>query len=173
MVGGYGAYRYRKAIDGQHVQVNGAASFADLLAGYQMGLGAMTLKAYAGATFDGHALEPFDPGNPVNGRATGAKGVVEAWFNLTPAAWAQVDAAYGTAHSAYFSRLRLGYRLNQGLSLGVEGGALGNSASDSGRGGGFARYEWLGGEMSVSGGVSGDIERPRNPYATVMYLMKF
>lgn len=173
LVGGYGEYRYRTAIDGRHVKVNGVANFADLLAGYQMGLGAMTLKAYAGATFDGHVLEPFDAGNPVNGRATGAKGVIEGWLNLTTSAWAQVDAAYGTAHSAYSSRLRLGYRLNQGVSLGVEGGAFGNAASDSGRGGGFARYEWLGGEMSVSGGVSGDIEKPRNPYGTLTYLMRF
>ena len=55
----------------------------------------------------------------------------------------------------------------------IASGAFGNAASDSGRGGGFARYEWLGGEMSVSGGISGDIERPRNPYGTVMYLMRF
>ena len=172
-MGGYGQYRYSTAIDGKHVKVYGTSTFADLLAGYQMGLGALTLKAYAGATFDGHWLDPFDAGNAVNGRAAGAKGVIEAWLNLSAAAWAQLDAAYGTAHSTYFSRLRVGYRVTQGLSLGVEGGAFGNAASDSGRGGGFARYEWMGGEVSVSGGVSGDIEKPRNPYATVTYLTKF
>lgn len=173
MVGGYGQYRYQGSIDAQAQTVYGTSTFADVLAGYQMGLGALTLKAFAGATFDGQLLDPFDAGNPVNGNATGAKGVLEAWLNLTSNTWAQTDLSYSTAHRAYFSRLRLGYQVTGGVSLGVEGGAFGNAASDSGRAGGFLRYEWLGGEVSVSGGVSGDIAAPRNPYATFVYLMKF
>jgi hypothetical protein len=167
--GGYGEYRY----EGASQRIYGTVTFADLLAGYQMGLGALTLKAFVGATFDGHSLLPFDAGNRVNGEATGAKGVLEAWLNLTPVAWAQLDLSYATAHESYFSRLRLGYRVTNTVSLGVEGGAFGNTASDSGRAGGFVRYEWPGGEMSVSGGVSGDIAAPRNPYGTLVYTMRF
>ena len=60
-----------------------------------------------------------------------------------------------------------------GLSLGLEAGAFGNLASRDGRAGGFIRYEWASGEVSASGGVTGDIARPRTPYATVMYLTRF
>lgn len=171
--GGYGEYRYPGSIGGRTETIYGTAAFADLLVGYQWGLGALTLKAFGGATFDGHVLTPFDGNNPVNANATGAKGVVEGWLNINPATWAQVDLAYGTAHASYNSRLRVGHRIANGLSIGVEGGGFGNAASDNGRLGGFARYDWLGGEVSVSGGVSGDIAAPRNPYGTLVYLMKF
>lgn len=171
--GGYGEYRYSGWVDGGTETIYGTATFADLLAGYQLGLGALTLKAFAGATFDGHFLTEFDTNNPVNANATGAKGVLEGWLNVTPSTWAQVDLAYATAHASYSSRLRLGHRVAHGLSLGVEGGQFGNEASDNGRLGGFARYDWLGGELSVSGGVSGDIAAPRNPYGTLVYMTKF
>ena len=171
--GGYGEYRYAAKIGRETLSIYGTAAFADLLVGYQMAFGNLTLKAFAGGAFDGHLLEPFDQNNKVNGSATGAKLVGEAWLNITPATWAQLDASYATAHSAYFSRLRLGFRVTHGISVGLEGGSFGNEASRNGRGGAFARYEWLGGELSVSGGVSGDIAAPRNPYGTLVYLMRF
>lgn len=171
--GGYGEYRYSGWVGGHTGAIYGTAAFADLLAGYQMSLGALTLKAFAGATFDGHFLSPFDADNPVSAKATGAKGVVEGWLNISKATWAQADFGYATAHASYSSRLRVGHRIATGLSLGVEAGQFGNEASDSSRMGGFARYDWLGGEISVSGGMSGDIAAPRNPYATLVYMTKF
>ncbi len=171
--GGYGEYRYSGWVDGRTDRIYGTAMFADVLAGYQMGLGGLTLKAFAGATFDGHVLSAFDANNPVNGKVTGAKGVLEGWLSITTSTWAQVDLAYGTAHASYNSRLRVGHRVATGVSLGVEGGQFGNEASDNRRLGGFARYDWLGGEVSVSGGMSGDIAAPRNPYGTLVYMMKF
>ncbi len=173
LAGGYGEYRYATEISRRNRSIYGTATFADLLAGYQTNWGALTLKAFVGATFDSHVLAPFDPGNSVNGAATGAKAVVESWINLTPSAWMQLDGAIASAHHAYNSRLRLGYRVTPTLSLGLEGGGFGTAASDSGRGGGFARYEWLGGEVAMSGGVSGDVAAPRNPYATIVYLTRF
>jgi hypothetical protein len=128
---------------------------------------------FGGATFDGHLLTPFDEANKVNDAATGAKGVAEAWVNWSPGLWSQIDLAYATAHQTYSSRVRLGYRLTQSFSLGVEGGASGNTASDNARAGAFVRYEWLGGEVSASGGVSGDIAAARNPYGTLVYLKRF
>lgn len=171
LAGGYGEYRYEGGRPRQSIY--GSAAFADLLVGYQMAFGDLTLKAFAGATFDGHLLAPFDETNPVNGSATGAKAVVESWLNLSPSAWLQVDGAYGTAHAGYTTRVRIGWRAMHSISLGVEGGAFGNEASRSSRGGAFVRYEWLAGELSVSGGVSGDIAEPRNPYGTFVYLTRF
>lgn len=173
VAGGYGEYRYTGTVAGLTQTIYGSAGFADLLAGYQMGWGALTLKAFAGATFDGHLLTPFDEGNAVSGSARGAKATIEGWLNITPLLWAQLDASYATAHRSYNTRLRLGYRLTPAISVGAEGGGLGNAASDNGRGGGFVRYEWRGGEISASGGVSGDIAAPRNAYGTLVYLTRF
>lgn len=173
LTGGYGEYRYAGNIANTNQRVYGAAAFADLLVGYQMAFGHLTLKAFAGATFDGHALEPFDASNPVNGAATGAKVVLESWLNLAPSLWLQADGAFATAHAGYMTRARLGWRAMRDISIGVEGGAFGNEASQNGRGGAFVRYEWLTGEMSLSGGISGDIAAPQNPYATFVYLTRF
>ncbi len=173
LAGSYGEYRYAGYVDSRLQTVYGTAASADVLAGYQMGWGSWTLKAFAGATFDGHLLTPFDEANEVSGAATGAKAALESWVDITPAFWAQLDASYATAHRNYNSRLRVGYRLTQVISLGAEGGGFGNAASDSGRGGGFLRYEWLGGEISASAGLSGDIAAPRNPYGTLVYLTRF
>jgi hypothetical protein len=173
VAGGYGEYRYSGTVAGLTQTIYGSAGFADLLAGYQVGLGALTLKAFAGATFDDHVLTPFDASNPVSGSARGVKAAIEGWLNVTSLMWAQFDASYATAHRSYNTRLRLGYRVTPAISVGVEGGALGNAASDSGRGGGFVRYEWRGGEISASGGVSGDIAAPRNAYGTLVYLTRF
>lgn len=171
LAGGYGEYRYEGGTPRQSIY--GTSAFADLLAGYQMAFGDLTLKAFAGATFDGHLLDPFDEGNPVNGAATGAKVVLESWLNLSPSAWLQLDGAYATAHAGYTTRARIGWRATRSISVGLEGGAFGNEASQSGRGGAFVRYEWLAGELSLSGGVSGDIAEPRNPYGTFVYLTRF
>ena len=171
--GGGGRYTYDTTIDRTPQSIYGTSAFADLLVGYQMGLGDMTLKVFGGATFDGHLLTPFDGANPVDGGATGAKAVAEAWINWTPSLWTQVDLAYATAHDSYSSRIRAGYRLTRSLSVGAEAGAFGNMASDNLRGGGFVRYEWLDGEISASAGVSGDIAADRNPYASLVYLKRF
>ena len=71
--GGYGEYRYAARVDGVTQSIYGTAAFADLLVGYQMAFGGLTLKAFAGATFDGHLLDPFDETNKTEGTATGVK----------------------------------------------------------------------------------------------------
>ncbi len=175
LVGGYGQYRYSAPIDRTPTSIYGTVAFADLLVGTQMAFGPLTLKAFAGAAFESHTLDPIDTDNAVLGPARGAKWVVEGWLNLTPTLWVQADLANSTAHDGYFRRVRLGWRLTNTVSIGVEGGSFGNASSrnENGRGGAFARYEWLGGELSVSGGLSGDIAAPRNPYGTVMYMTRF
>ena len=173
LASGYGQYRYRTSIDGERQQVHGTAGFADLLVGYHVTTGDLTVKAFAGANFDGHALTPFDPGNPVADRMIGAKAALETWLTLGANDWAALDLSYSVAHASYYSRLRLGHRILPDVSIGLEGGAYGNRASDNARGGGFLRYAWDGGEISASGGVSGDIAKPTTPYATLVYLSRF
>jgi hypothetical protein len=52
--------------------------------------------------------------------------------------------------------MRLGYRVRPRLSLGIEGGALGNEEYDAGRGGGFARVNFRALELTLSGGFTGN-----------------
>ena len=72
-----------------------------------------------------------------------------------------MDLSWSTLHDIYGARARLGWRLWPQLSVGVEGGATGSWDYDTARVGGFVRYEWATGELSVSGGVYGRWPRQR------------
>jgi hypothetical protein len=64
------------------------------------------------------------------------------------------DASYGTAFQQYWALARLGYRARPRLSLGLEGGVLGNEEYDAGRGGGFVRVTFRDFETTLSGGFT-------------------
>jgi hypothetical protein len=154
------------------------SSFADALVGYQVAWGAATLKAFAGVTADMHEA---------GGSAIGVKVVAEAWINITNDDWASIDLAYGNAHETYSARVRLGHRITPNVSLGIEGASLGVSGFnidtaiyddgkanyDGQRAGAFVRYEWKGGEASVSGGLTDDAAHPIGVYGTICWLTKF
>ncbi|MEQ1616187.1 MAG: cellulose biosynthesis protein BcsS, partial [Hyphomicrobiaceae bacterium] len=135
--------------------VRGRVSFGDVLAGYQFGYGRFTAKAFAGLAIDTQALTPWDANNEGAGRASGFKAVVETWTNITPAIWLSLDGSWTTAHEGQSIQARLGYRLLPGLSVGIEEGKVRNAAGHQFRSGLFARYEWSGGEASLSGGING------------------
>jgi hypothetical protein len=159
-VAGYGAYTYsgpRAVGQGSRVfTFRGEAPFTDLLAGYHKQLGAVTLKAFAGVALAEHRLAPDDPETAVRGSGAGAKLVLETWWTLSDRAWASLDLSWASLHASYGGRGRLGWRMRPALSAGLEAGAAGNVECDIGRLGGFLRYEWQGGEVSASGGVSND-----------------
>lgn len=169
--GGYGEYRHKPT------SLYGTVAFADLLTGYQMAFGPLTLKAWAGASFEGRLHDRPDQELPELMSATGAKWALEGWLNLSPSMWVQVDVADSSA-ARFMHRLRLGWRLTNTISIGLETGGYGHAVSSiDRRGGAFARYEWLGGELAVSTGLQlvaeqGDGRR-RNPYGTVMYMTRF
>jgi opacity protein-like surface antigen len=169
VVGGYGQYRYQRGAE----TIHGQTSFTDALIGYQIGLGSLTVKAFAGIAADTHALTPFDPDNSVSGDEIGWKVGLEGWLNLTATEWVALDLSYGRAHETYSARVRAGHKLLPELSFGLEAGAHGNAEYDGGRLGGFVRYEWAGGEASLAAGVSGDIAEPTNPYITAGWMTRF
>jgi hypothetical protein len=174
---GYGEYRYSgyQRINGKlsSASFQGAVTFSDVMLGYQAGFGALTVKGYLGAAFDQHAIAPHDPTFAASGRAIGVKAALETWLDISKVSFAQLDANWTSAHETYSARLRLGYRLTDALSLGIEGGAHGNVESGGGKGGVFARYEWAHGEASLSGGLTGDLERPDAPYASISVLVRY
>jgi hypothetical protein len=179
-VAGYGAYRYASArwtgLATQQLRFHGSTAFADLLAGYQHQMGPLTIKILGGLSLADRSVDDPDASNL--GAQVGGKGVFEAWWNVTDQIWTSLDLSWSTLDSVYGSRVRVGWRWWPQLSVGVEGGAAGSWDYDTARVGGFVRYEWTTGELSVSGGVSGD--GPSNgfvdvhgPFATFSVLTRF
>jgi len=178
VAGGHGRYTYAGP---QGTKIVGSASFADLLLGFHKQFGPLTLKAFGGLAVADHQLEPDDPGTTIRGPSAGAKIALETWWNMSERAWTSVDLSWGSRHDSYATRARLGWRLVPALSAGLEAEAIGNVACNIARGGGFLRYEWASGELSVSGGLSSDtlLDDASSglagsvPYATLTWLTRF
>lgn len=193
-VGGYGRYAYaglravnRGAAPSELRAFDGETSFADALVGYLWRFDPLIVKGFVGASGITHSITPHDPDNVVQGLDWGFKGVAELWLNIGETAWSSLDLSYTDAHRTYAARARVAYRILPTLSIGIEAGLNGNAVGNehildsrldgidyqNSRGGGFVRYEWDGGEISASAGVSGDIADPSTPYATINWITQF
>ncbi len=196
--GGYGHYAYKgdrryagNKASTRDIAFKAQTSFAEGLAGYLWRLGPLTAKVFAGATMIGHNIAPDDP-LASTGTKIGPKGALELWLNLGNSAWTSLDVTFTTAHTTYSAHSRIGYRVLPTVSLGLEGGingSAGKAEDDCSCGttstgmldpahrdirvGGFARYEWFGGEVSLSGGLSTDLVGRRDPYLTANWIMQF
>jgi len=174
---GYGQYSYAGERRAQVQSYAANTAFAEALVGYLKRLGPLTAKAFIGAAAIEHDIHPLDPENPVQGREFGPKAVVELWLNMGSSAWSSLDASWTSAHDTYAGRVRSGYVVYEGVSLGVEARINGNALDRDARGGLFVRYAWTGGEVSLAGGLAGrffdDARDMRDPYATVNWLLQY
>lgn len=162
---GYGGFSYNF---NAATKVRVTKTYADFLVGYQFRIGELTAKAFAGWALLNQEFEVPALGLRTTKVDNGPKGAVELWLNLGPSAWTSLDANYADTRETWSVRSRIGYRVLPTVSLGVEGifnhGDLAAEVERSTkvrfqgntRIGGFARYEWFGGEISASGGLSGD-----------------
>jgi len=159
----------------------GTAAFGDLLIGYHKQLGTVTIKVFGGLSVTEHVPDPSEPSPVRQGTEYGGKGVLELWWNITDQAWASADLSFGSTHMDYGGRVRLGWRLQPELSVGLEGGSGGTAEPqlehDTARIGGFLRYEWAAGEIAISGGWAAEgTWRDRDgpaPFGTVSLLTRF
>lgn len=174
---GYGAYDYKSPRwDGrkrQPVAFSGTQAFGDVFLGYQHAFGPWIVKGFAGLSQDNHVITPHDIENPVQGSRYGFKGALETWLTLGEYAFVQTDTSWSQVFNAYSARLRGGYRLHPAWSTGLELGATGNAAHDSGRLGAFLRLEWNFGEISVSTGGAGDRSGLTGPYSSIALMIRF
>ena len=92
----------------------------------------------------------------MQGSELGVKLQAESWIDLSERVFFSADAAYGSAFQEYWALARLGYRARPRLSLGVEGGALGNEEYDAGRGAVFVRTNFRNLEATLLGGFTGN-----------------
>jgi len=133
---------------------DGQDSFAAALIGYQFRPGAVTIKLFGGIDAEDQHVVPHDLNNAVQGTEIGFRVVVETWYDISPRWFLSADASYGTALQEYCSLERVGFRVRPKLSLGLEGGALGNEEYSAGRGGGFMRINLRRLEVTLSGGFT-------------------
>lgn len=160
-VASYGRYRYDSTlpvgVDNVAIEVDGEEYFGSALVGYQFHPGGrLIVRLFAGIESDSQIISPHDPNNSVQGSALGLRLQAETWTNLSERYFLSADASYGTAFQEYWALARLGLRLGERVSLGLEGGALGNEEYNAGRGGGFARVNFRAMEVTLSSGFTGN-----------------
>lgn len=188
---GYGHYDYQWDAK---TKVKVDKNYADAMLGYQRRIGDLTAKAFFGWAM----LKDLDvPSAKLRKERfqTGFKAALELWLNLGSQAWTSFDVSYADTRETASIRSRIGYRIMPTVSVGAEvalnhaslnGQVQIDTTSDrvvgNARTGLFVRYEWFGGEISASGGVSGDIresldeidllKRP-SAYGTLNLIVQF
>lgn len=181
-VAGYGEYAFEdhfrhRSPGAEPSEFQAQTAFGDLLVGYLWRLDPLILKAFVGVSAITHEVSPKGAATDRQDLAVGPKGVVELWLNMGDNTWGSLDLNWTTAHDTGAARLRTGYRLWPQVSLGPEAGVNSTGEFQDLRGGGFLRYEWEGGEVSISGGVSGNYsglrEGEADPYGTVNWIAQF
>lgn len=187
---GYGRYDFDVTRGGPQttLHIEATKTYGDAMIGYQARFGELTAKAFVGyaglqtelRTRDRRGVEAL----------SGVKGALELWLNIGNDAWASADVSYADTRETASIRIRSGYRVIPTISAGAE--VVLNHARmfdmvedrriDEGRLGLFVRYEWFGGEISGSAGVSGDISsnleatdllRTTSAYGTVNWIVQF
>lgn len=178
-VSGYGRYRYEGVRDDPltntavNMRFRGVSAFADVLAGLQFQSGSVTLKAFAGATMLETGTVPLDDYVAPLGRRIGAKGLAEIWWAVTPEVWLAVDLGAATLDRQRAAKLRLGYRLTQALSVGIEGQHMATTATEIDRLGVLLRFERERFEVSLSGGAAHGPGTGITGYATGQLLVRY
>jgi len=156
-------------------------AYAEMLVGYYLRLGALTAKAFAGASMSSEQHLVKDPAIDRDGTKYGFKGAIELWLDMNSRSWTSLDVSYATARDETSGRWRAGWRVAPHVSVGPELRYDKNIETGddnwNGRSGLFVRYDWTGGEVSVAGGVSGRVYNwdatDVSPYGTLNVLFQF
>ena len=119
-----GEYKYRASND---VNVRGYQQEGSLLAGYELVWKDAALAGYVGLHVRNNGLSYADPNNSVVGTEYGAK--VAASFYATPTDNTFVSAygSYSTTFNAYYTRVRAGVMVADGVYVGPEALLLGDN----------------------------------------------
>lgn len=192
---GYGQYQYvgreatcdALAVFDCNTKIKVDVTYTDALIGYHMRLGELTAKAFAGASIISHDFGRHQTKKSVQGVDIGATAGLEFWLNLGKDGWTSLDLQYTTAHDTGSARWRAGWRVIPALSIGPEVRFDTNATQNAGRIGAFARYDWIGGEISVAGGLAQEVcrfddvlcendggdDKEISPYVTINLLSQF
>ncbi|GJE29409.1 hypothetical protein LKMONMHP_4290 [Methylobacterium organophilum] len=119
-----GTYSY----PGQSVgsRVTGYQQEGSALAGYEWIWRDAALAGYIGFNVRSNQLSIPDPGNPVAGTGVGLKVAGNFYANPTDRTMVSAYGSYSTKFNAYYSRVRLGYMVADGVYIGPEALFLGD-----------------------------------------------
>lgn len=193
--GGYGQYSYKASapdVSPCGTPVTGACryrsrrfdvdhSYAEALVGYSRKFGNLTAKAFAGTLMSSQRHSQPDPHKKTDGTEWGAKGALELWLDIGPRSWSSLDLSYATARDETAAHWRAGWRIKPRISVGPEFRFDKNIESGAGewngRAGLFGRYEWEGGELSLSGGLTARVDgwsrEDTSPFGTLNVLFHY
>jgi hypothetical protein len=135
LFGLYGKYEYESNNNTPQQQTFKARFTSDdLLFGYSKVWDQGSATIAVGGNYQNHDVKPFDPNNPVQGQAWGAKIQADFYVNPTEATVVSGIASYSTAFHTYYSILKGGYDFfGKGFFIGPEIVALGNERTDQQR----------------------------------------
>jgi hypothetical protein len=169
-VGSLGRYDYRGTLFGTGSDLaktfDGEAGYTAALLGHQFRAQSLFLKLFAGIEGEDQRISPHDPQNSVQGSAVGLKLCGRNLARLLTALVPVARRLLWHGVSAILESCRLS--VWPALTLGLEGGALGNQEYEAGRGGGLLRLDLRAVELTQSGGFTGNyLEDDPSGYASL------
>lgn len=128
---GSGWYQYPATGAGS---IRGVYTTADFLGGYAFEGDNYEVNLLAGPSVENDMLSGYDPDNPVQGTAVGAKVRGDMYYNPTKMSLFYGEAEYSTAFQTYWTSATYGYDVfNKGFFVGPEVGAFGDARFDQWR----------------------------------------
>jgi Cellulose biosynthesis protein BcsS len=119
-----GTYSYPGRAVG--ARINGFQQEGGLLTGYEWIWRDAALAGYIGFNVRSNQLSQPDPGNPVVGTGVGLKVAGSLYATPTDRTMVSAYGSYSTKFNAYYSRLRVGYMVADGVYIGPEALFLGD-----------------------------------------------
>lgn len=163
------AYRTDAGAKVQGEQVEGAA-----LLGYEWIWREAKLAGYVGLAVRNTSLSIADPTNPVVGVSYGLKTAVDFYMRPTQKTMVSAYGSFTSNDNAYFTRLKAGYRIGDGVYLGPEVAFLGNDFYNQWRVGAHLTGLQLGPvQASISAGYQYDREQKAGAYGAVDVRAQF
>jgi hypothetical protein len=166
-----GTYEYRtdSGTKVQGEQMEGAA-----LVGYEWIWREAKLAGYVGLAVRNTSLSIADPANPVVGTSYGVKSAIDFYARPTERTMVSAYGSFTTNDKAYFTRLKAGYRIGEGVHLGPEAAFLGNDFYNQWRIGAHLTGVQLGPmQVSLSAGYQFDREQKAGAYGSVDVRAQF
>ena len=167
----------------------GLDALSDAMVGYQLDLGSVWIKLYAGAAYQQQVFFIAETGTTAQRPSWSAAGALETWWRPTDRIWTGTSLFISADLASIYSKV--GYELNRAdnglvVSFGGEGALSAADANvfkegrnlglfnDYIRGGGLLNLRFGSHELSISGGLwEASDESGWHPYATISYGKKF
>lgn len=141
-----------------------------VMLGYKKAIGQGWLSTYVGGAFETHNNPDVPAPNTLQGTKGGAKGMIEYWGPLAPKWEVYSSFTYATPFSVSNAYGRVGYKLQDKITVGPEAGYFSNDNYRDWRTGAFVSFQTPFGEIALSGGYREPFTPgPRGYYANVFF----